>query len=68
MPLRIYHESVEFVWNGLMGQGMHHVGGNRVQHAKLMQCTSACGSHTNQPTVIELNVGVGGLAYLSLGD
>ena len=44
---------------GWLEEGMCAVGGNCIWHADLTECMSICGSHTNQPALIEPYVGLG---------
>ena len=49
---------------GLVGMGwlvesVFATRGNHIRRAKLVECMSICGSHTNQPALIEPYVGLG---------
>ena len=44
---------------GWRQEGVFFAGGNHVRRANLAEYTSMCGSHANQPVVIEPYVGSG---------
>ena len=63
----IHHGPVRSGWDGLASGGHVCCGGNRVRHTNVVECMSICGSHTNQPGIIEPYIGSGTIMQLLWG-
>ena len=61
-PWRLYRGLVEVSKHGLMRGGVCCEGGNRICHTTPEDCMLTHGSRMGQLTIVEPNVGVGGLA------